>query len=251
MTDRTRLALGAVAGVLLAVPATAAAAPVAVTLRVEGANQTTYEGSVTTDGHNVTTASGGTHKCDGTNGNPPAHPESGPSATAALDDAAHLGGFTWDATYDTSFDDYLISRIGPDSTNSSQFWELLVNSKSSEVGGCQQRVAQGDEVLWAFDGFSKQHVLRLAGPGSANTGQPVSVTVTDGKDGSKLSGASVNGSLSGADGRATLAFRDPGIYVLKAERADSIRSNALRLCVDPAGAPACTSTDKSAPAVKV
>ena len=249
MTDRTRLALGAVAGVLLAAPATAAAAPVAVTLRVEGASQTTYEGSVTTDGHNVTTASGGTHKCDGTNHGQPGGP--GPTGTAALDDAARLGGFTWDATYDTSFDDYLINRVGPDSQTSSQFWALLVNSQFSQTGGCQQRVAQGDEVLWAFDGFSKQHVLRLAGPGSARTGEPVSVTVTDGQDGSKLSGASVNGSVSGTDGRATLAFRDPGIYVLKAERADSIRSNALRLCVDPAGAPACTSTDKSAPAVKV
>src|SRR3954466_14782798 len=83
--------------------APAPAAPVAVNLRVEGASKTTFEGSVTTDGHSVTTASGGTHHCDGTNNGQPGGP--GPTATAALDDASRLGGFTWDGTYFASFDD--------------------------------------------------------------------------------------------------------------------------------------------------
>ncbi|KAF8975215.1 hypothetical protein BDQ17DRAFT_278269 [Cyathus striatus] len=39
-----------------------------VNLRVEGAkNRTIFEGLVFTTGHNVTTASGGNHHCDGTN----------------------------------------------------------------------------------------------------------------------------------------------------------------------------------------
>src|SRR5919199_782522 len=102
--------------------APALAVPAAVTLRVEGPTTTTFEGSVTTDGHDVTTASGGTHHCDGTNGG--VNPTPGPSATAALDDGAKLGGFTWDGTYSSGFDDYLISRIGPDSQTASQFWAL-------------------------------------------------------------------------------------------------------------------------------
>jgi hypothetical protein len=252
MTDRTRLALRATAFTTLvaAIAATPAlAAPVQVTLRVEGATRTIYENGVTTDGHNVTTASGGTHKCDGTNGG--VNPSPGPSATAALDDGARFGGFSWDGTFDPGFDDYLVSRIGPDSQTSSQFWALLVNSKFSQVGGCQQRVREGDEVLWAFDGFSKQHVLRLDGPGSAHTGDPVSVRVTDHQNGAPVSGATVGSARSGGDGRATLRFPDPGIFRLKAERSDSIRSNALSLCVDPAGAPPCTSTDKAPPGVDV
>ena len=233
---------------LAAAPA-AAAAPVSVTVRVEGASQTIHEGSVTTDGHDVTTASGGTHKCDGTNGN--VNPEPGPTATAALDDAARIGGFTWDGTYSADFDDYLVSRIGPDSQTQSQFWALLVDSQFSQVGGCQQRVAAGDEVLWAFDGFSKQYVLRISAPGTARTGEPVTVRVTDGRDGSPQAGANVRGAVTGADGRATLTFDQAGIYLLKAERPDSIRSNGVRLCVDPQGADPCTSSDRTAPRVQL
>ncbi|MFN2615619.1 MAG: hypothetical protein ABR581_00685 [Thermoleophilaceae bacterium] len=245
-----RLAPRALVGALLAAAALAApatATPVSVKLRVEGAHQTTFEEGVTTDGHTVTTASGGTHKCDGTNGG--VNPTPGPSATAALDDGSMLGHFGWDGTYDSGFDDYLVSRIGPDTQTSSQFWALLVDSQFSQVGGCQQRVHEGDEVLWAFDGFSKQHALRLAGPGAATIGQPVSVHVTDGQNGSAIAGANVRGSLTGPDGRATLAFPQAGIYRLKAERSDSIRSNALVLCVDPAGADPCTSSDHVAPVI--
>jgi hypothetical protein len=254
MTYRTRLALRGAPGIaLLCAGAVAApqaiAAPAAVDLRVEGASSTIYEDRITTDGHNVTTASGGTHKCDGTNGG--VNPTPGPSATAALDDGARLGGFTWDGTYDSGFDDYLISRIGPDSQTSSQFWALLVNSSFSNVGGCQQRVKQGDEVLWAFDGFSKQHPLRLTGPGSATTNRPFSVRVTDGANGSAIAGAAVRGSLSGADGRASVTLASKGIYRLKATRADSIRSNALEVCADPPGAAPCTSFDSAAPHLRL
>ena len=106
---------------LLLVPTVpAAAAPVGVTLRVEGSTQTLFDGQVTTDGHDVTTALGGTHECDGTNG-PTPEPEPGPTATAALDDAAKLAGFTWDGPYSTnpSYPDYLISRAAGDTIDPS------------------------------------------------------------------------------------------------------------------------------------
>src|SRR5438045_3948303 len=128
MTHRCRQALWALPAVLLAggsLTAPALAAPAGVKLRVEGASRTIFEGRITTDGHTVTTASGGSHKCDGTNGG--ANPTPGPSGTAALDDGARLGGFTWDGTYDSGFDDYPVSRIGPDSQTSSKFWALLIN----------------------------------------------------------------------------------------------------------------------------
>jgi hypothetical protein len=252
MNDRTRTGLRALAAALALsaiAAAPAAAAPVSVTLRVEGSSQTIYEERVTTDGHVVTTPSGGTHKCDGTNGG--AHPSPVPVATAALDDGSRTGAFTWDGTYNASFDDFLVSRIGPDSSTSSQFWAFLVNSQFSQTGGCQHRVGQNDEVLWAYDGFNKSSVLRLEGPASATTGQPVSLRVTDGQDGGAEPGARVGGATTGPDGRATVAFRDPGIYRLKAERDDAIRSNVLVLCVDPAGAPPCSSTDKAPPAVQL
>lgn len=69
--------------------------PTPVNLRIEGANHTIFEGKVVTMGHNVTTASGGTHHCDGTNFGNNIFP--GPTCTSALDDAFVAKGFQWDA----------------------------------------------------------------------------------------------------------------------------------------------------------
>lgn len=254
MTDRTRwarsvLATAAFAAALLTTPA-ALAAPVSVNLRVEGPTGTIFEGPVTTDGHDVTTQAGGTHRCDGTNNGE--EPEPGPTATAALDDGTRLGGLTWDGSYSMGFDDFLVDRIGNETADSSsEFWALYVNLKGAQVGGCQLRVNQGEEVLWGLVPFSNQRALRLAGPGDADTGQPVTVRVTDGESGAAQAGATVNGTATGADGRATLTFANAGIYRLKAEQPDAVRSKALVLCVDPPAADACTSADKTPPALKV
>jgi hypothetical protein len=61
----------------------------------------------------------------------------------------------------------------------------------------------------------------------------------------------VNGATTGADGNASFSIAQPGVYRVKAERADSVRSNVLVMCVDPQAAEPCTSTDKAAPSVKV
>jgi hypothetical protein len=248
MTKSIRGALP-VALIIAAVAAPAAgAAPVSVNLRVEGASSTIFDGPVTTDGHAITTASsGGAHPCDGTNAG--TFPAAIPTATGALDDGARVNGFGWDATWDGSFEDFLVSRVGPDAANTTQFWGLVVNFQFSQTGGCTTRVTNGDEVLWVFDAFSKTHVLRLAGPATATTGVPLSVRVTDGQDGSAAAGATVSGQTTAADGRASLSFANPGVYKLKAERSDSVRSNAITLCVDRPGADPCTSADKAAPTV--
>ena len=67
---------------------------VPVFLRVEGADKTIFEAVVLTVGHSVTTVSGGTHICDGTNNNASLTP--GATATGALDTASHKSRFTWD-----------------------------------------------------------------------------------------------------------------------------------------------------------
>ncbi|HLM26855.1 MAG TPA: fibronectin type III domain-containing protein [Thermoleophilaceae bacterium] len=257
MSDRPlpaprRAALAALLGGLLLASAAAPAAqadPVSVKLRVEGKSGTIYEKPVTTDGHAVTTVSGGTHKCDGTNGG--AHPTPGPTSTATLDDGAKQGGFTFDATFNDGFEDFLIDRIGPDSSTSSEFWGHFNNFVSSQVGGCQQRVGTGDEVLWVWDAFSKAHALKLAGPTAVRTGQRIGVRVTDGGTGAPIPGSAIGGRLTDADGRATLSFAKAGIYRLKATRSDSVRSPLLTVCVDPVGAPSCTSGDKSSPSVEL
>jgi hypothetical protein len=248
MTNRIR-GTHAVALAVFAIAApAAAAAPVPVDVRVEGASRTIFEGPVTTDVHTTTTPTDGQARtCDGSSvGNP-----SGPTAIGALDDAARTGGFVWDARWDSSFNDYYpFLRIGPDPIDSnSHYLALYVNWKFAEVGGCGQRVNAGDEVLWAYEDFHPSPILRLSGPRTATTGQGLEVSVVNGLNDAPQQGATVAGATTGMDGRATLAFPDAGIYHLKAEKTDAIRSNTLTVCVDPPGADPCTSGDTTPPTV--
>ncbi len=164
----------------------AQAAPASVQLRIEGRSSTIYEGPVTTDGKVASPSAGGNHPCDGTNNG--VNPQPGPTPTSALDDGEALGNYTWAGTWFPSFEDYSIDRVGPDPATSSEFWGQLVNFKFSSVGGCQERIKGGDEVLWAFDAFSKTQAAKLAGPTSATVGKPFTVTVTNGDTGAPLAG---------------------------------------------------------------
>ena len=254
MTDPigvARRATMACALALLALPGAALAAPVSVNLRVEGRTQTIFDAPVTTDGHDVTTPSGGTHKCDGTNGG--SEPLPGPTATAALDDAAKQARFDFDGDYGNfGIDDFFLTRIA-DSTadSSSEYWSLWTAFDFAPKGGCQLRVHQGEDVLWALASFSVDRALRLSGPTTATTGQPVQVKVVNGADGSPEAGAQAGGATTGTDGTAEVSFAAAGVYRLKAEKANAVRSNSLVLCVDPPGADPCTSTDRTAPAAQV
>ena len=224
--------LGVLAALALVVPAAAAAAPVSVNLRVEGSTSTIFEGPATTDAKTING-----HPCDGTNGGANATP--GPTMTSALDDASIVHGFPWSGTWFDSLHDFSIDSIGPDASNSSQFWGYAYNWQPSNVGGCQQEVQNGSDVLFGFDFFSKSHLLELSGPATAQAGQPVSLKVIDGQDGSAISGASVGGSTTAADGTASVTYTSPGVVRLKAERSDSIRSNELDVCIYAAGSAEC------------
>jgi hypothetical protein len=251
MTDRIRGAAPVVALSLLLFAAPAAhALPVTVNLRVEGLNRTVFDGRVTTDAHVVTTATAGAHTCDGTNG--AAEPAPGPTATGALDDAARLAGFTIDGPYGNfGIDDYFIERVADERIDPmTQFWSLWINHTFSDKGGCQKRVLAGQDVLWAAVPFSVDVPLKLTGPATATTGQPVQVRVIDGQRGTPQAGATVGGSTTGADGVASLTFAEPGIYRLKAAKPGTIRSNTIVLCADPPEADPCSSSDRTAPSVQ-
>ena len=83
----------------------AANIPTLVNLRVEGATETIFEGSIFTTGHDVTTALGGTHICNGKNND--ANANAGPTCTSALDDGSKLAKFSFNGYVRTIF---LISR---------------------------------------------------------------------------------------------------------------------------------------------
>uniref|UniRef100_UPI003D72D788 DUF4430 domain-containing protein n=1 Tax=Streptomyces sp. bgisy082 TaxID=3413776 RepID=UPI003D72D788 len=119
-------------------------APVKVGLTVQGPDGLLFKGKIKTKGHDVTTATGGTHKCDGTNGS--AYPTAVPTPTAALDDAAKKKAFTWDGTWYASFDDFSVDTIKNVSGGGSAYWSISVNGTPTPVGGCQFKLKAGDQV---------------------------------------------------------------------------------------------------------
>jgi hypothetical protein len=211
--------LGALTAAVVAA-APAVAAPATVNLRVEGATRTIFDASVTTDGHAIEQDKAGPQPCDGTNNG--ANPSPGPTVTSALDNA-----LAWDGTWSNSLKDFQIKRVGPDASTTTKFWGLVLNFKQLQVGGCQQQVKVGDQVLIAYDLFSKKHLLKLTGPSSATSGQKFKVKVVDGQNNQPVAGAKIGVAKTNAQGVATTSFRGAGRAVLKATKADSIRSNAL------------------------
>ena len=221
----------------LAAYAPAWATPATVQLRVEGASSTLFEGPVTTDGKTIDKGDG-PHPCDGTSSSPPQTP--GPTMTSALDDASIAVGYAWEASWYEfgAAGDFFVTKIGSDAAVGSTFWATVLNYTPTQVGGCQQKVQEGDDVLFAY-GTGSEHLLRLSGPPKASVGTSSTVTVVDGKDGTPLAGASVGGTQTGVDGTATLTFASAGLVKLKAEAPDSIRSNALSVCVSESGTGDC------------
>lgn len=205
-------------------------------MRIEALTSTVYELPIYASGHNVTTASGGNHHCDGTNNN--ANPSPSDTPTSALDAASKIARFSFDGTYDSQFDDFFVTQIGPSTQTATQFWGLLLNYQFTPVGGCQQEVKTGDQILWAFDAFNKSYFLKLqASTLLARPNQKVTLTVTDGTTGVTISGADFTGGqgaavpITNSAGQSSVSFSKPGIYALKAERSDSIRSNAVVVVV--------------------
>ena len=227
---KTRIGTLAVLTSALAFAPVAEAAPTKVKVRVEGATKTIFEGSVTTDAHPVDGGDGsGAHTCDGTNGG--ANAVGGPTATGALDTAATERDFGWSGSWSDDFEDFVVNDIGGDEATSTQFWGVAVNRKPLQIGGCQYQVADGDEVLWAYDLFSKKHVLRLRGFRRTRVGRAYRVKVIDGQTGDPVKGARVAGRRTDENGVARLRFKARGTKRLKARHADAVRSNQIRVKV--------------------
>jgi hypothetical protein len=238
--------------------AVAEAAPITVNLRVEGSTKTLFEGPIATEGETFETASSeGPHPCDYadngasggkfTNGGTPSG-----TPTTALRDAALANGLAFDAKWfgsgakNENPGDFFVSEVGPDvELTEAPFdsWGYAVNYTTAPVGGCQIALVPGSEVLWAYNYFNLTHLLRLSGPSSVSVGAPLAVHVVDAQNGTPISGASIGEDVAGVTttipgsavtdsaGNATIALAHAGVVTLKATRSDSVRSDALVVCV--------------------
>jgi hypothetical protein len=240
------------ASALLAGATPVVAAPVTVNVRVESPSSTIFEGPVTTDVHQVDGGDGtGAHECDGLNGDPNKYPGPGPTVTGAFDDASKLKPFSWFGTFSNDF--YIREIAGVHDTNDT-FWNLARNWTNLQVGGCQEQVQQGDDVLIALTGFDPNTfatwpMLELRGvPTKAAVNEPFTVHVLQhdgsGTPATDASGAAVAGATTGSGGTASVSFDSSGTRTLKAERSNSIRSNGMSVCVYTPGSGEC-GTDRS------
>jgi prenyltransferase beta subunit len=141
----------------------AQATPTQVNVRIEGKSETLFEGPIWTEGHDVKASSDSQARpCDGTNDHQHATPGAAPTASAV--DAMRIIGETFDAQwYGSSFDDYFLTRFGPDekSTTEGAYWGILVNDVFTSVGGCQYELGPDNEVLWVYDAFKERPLLAL------------------------------------------------------------------------------------------
>jgi hypothetical protein len=226
---KTRIGTLAVLTTVLACAPAQADAATKVKVRVEGATKTIFEGSVRTSAHLVTGDASGPHKCDGTNGG--ANPTPGPTATGSLDSASKRANFGWIGNWDDSFQDFLVNKIGPDTPSGGKYWNVAVNGKSLQVGGCQYQVGAGDEILWADQEFGDA-LLRLRGSGrKTRVGKLYRLKVVDTETGKPVAGARVAGRKTNAKGIARLRFKTRGVKRLKAHHAHAVRSNQIRVKV--------------------
>jgi hypothetical protein len=180
-----RARIATIALVLLALTGPAAqAGPTEVNVRIEGHSETLFEGPIVTEGHDIEASSDTQERsCDGINPNDPQNMTPGPTATAASVDAMSLIGETFDGRWYPGYDDYFITRWGPDSEAEDMSWGILINNVYTSVGGCQYQLSTGDEVLWVYDAFQSRPLLALlpAAAGYTSGTRPLTATAELGK----------------------------------------------------------------------
>lgn len=229
MIKSSLLRVFALAVVFVMALSASAMAATKVNVRVEGAKATLFEGDVSASAGKLTSNKGedrSSHLC-----NVAANGGSGPAAATptralqaasvnALGDRLAPLSFEW---YE-SFSDFLVGSIGGEAPTGDNYWELSVNWKVAEVGGCGVALKKGDQVLWAVSNGSSP-ALRLSAPTFARKGRPFNVRVTSGASGKAVAGARVGGATTGANGLARLMLRSGSKRALRATKSDAIRSN--------------------------
>lgn len=256
-----RMLLAICAALCLAVlgSTVAQATPITVNLRVEGSSATLYEGPIATEAEEISTpSSGGSHPCDvKDNGANEGYGVSSGTPTTALRDAAVADGLKFDGTWSNTYKDFLVTEVGSDINGGEPeypSWGYAVNYTTAGVGGCQFQLAPGSEVLWAYNYSNLKHLLSLTGPTSANVGSQITLHVLDGQTGAPIAGAAIGEDVSGltttipnslptnAEGNATVTLAHAGTVELKATQPESVRSNAISVCVHNGSDGTCGTT---------
>ncbi|MCJ1468565.1 hypothetical protein MMC07_007194 [Pseudocyphellaria aurata] len=211
--------------------------------RIEGndSDGTIFEDCIVSGPSDVTTPSGGTHKCDGTyDGTYEDITISRPGSTLTtfLQSAAMRDGFGFDGTYDSREKDFYITTIGRTTeVPNGGIWAALID-ESIYLANCQVQLSNGHRGLWGFDARGKNVILTITPDYMVVRSGTASVQVTvQGNDGqgnvNPRKGATIKGgTISDDKGKVTIPVPQvPGCYQYKATQDDTLRSNAFYLTV--------------------
>ncbi len=236
-------ALAAAAATIL--PATAIAAPVTVTLRIEGPDTTLYEGPVTADISTFKFAADNTDDAAFNETTPVRCDAVGDSATtpsptfgsALLASGVSLAGQYYDfGTGPAPFVQQVAGVAAP--KDFSAYFSAFKNGVGQNFGICGIDAAPGDELLLAYI-TGKETPIKLAVPARLAPGALGTATVTD-YAGRPVSGATIDGRVSDADGKVQIGpFTATGPRILKATKPGTVRSNGGQVCVTDGADGAC------------
>lgn len=160
-------------------PSAAPAASSTINVRIEGKSETLFEGPVSTEGHNIIASSDTQQRaCDGIDPLDPQNTTPAPTPTAASADAMSIIGETFDGEWYPGYDDYFVTRWGPDEQDPAEgaYWGILVNDVFTNVGGCQYALHEDDEVLWVYNAFKERANLVLFPAGDTASRPPLTAT---------------------------------------------------------------------------
>jgi hypothetical protein len=232
--------------------ASVAHAAAAVTVRVEGINQTLLPPTqVTTDATPVVKDGNNEHSC------------SGASAAGALQLAT---GGSWGGEWFGGFGYSAETILGethafePEAP-ANYFWSYWLDNKASSVGICEGELQAGQSILFFPECFSEEepnpcppppNPLGVSAPPIAERGAPVTVTVTSYANvsgaASPAVGAAVTGGGAGATtdsaGHATLAIPQSGNIQLQVTAPGSVRTETT-VCVHDGNDGTCGTTSPS------
>lgn len=235
--------------VALGAPLASASTPTgAVSVRVEGLNQTllaptqveTTTAPMTKDGN-------------------PAHACPGTSALAALNTAT---GGNWSGPWNSEYHQYEILSIEGEThlfepeSKANYYWSFWLDERESSIGACEAEAQPGDRVLFFPACYGEacppsQLPLGVEAPPGASVGEPVHVTVkrygatgeAAPEPGATVTGASTPATTESAGG-ASVSFAAPGTYTLVATAPESVRAETT-ICVHEAGDGRCGTTAAS------
>ena len=82
-------------------------------------------------------------------------------------------GETFNGRWYSSYDDFLITRWGPQREAEGESWNLFANNTPLNVGGCQYELRQGADVLWDYGTGTGKPLLALFPQGTTSAAAPL------------------------------------------------------------------------------